>query len=194
MKMYAGRWPILRNLALKNTLGALLMLISGLLLMVGCRESKPETAEIPLPELTKILNSQILLLKFEHGIIFRDYEGNKAKADVSELISILSALKEFEIKKARLEEFTFQSKECGGKLTKTWLGPDFQLRISQLMVNKIRIQEINIRAEGLRAEFLFANDGPLDYLKVNEKRYQAIYESRMIGLDEAISLYWATGC
>jgi hypothetical protein len=161
-----------------------------ILLVIGssCSNRTRENQEIGTPDLTEIIYSEIEYLDKEHKILF--FQADKQKDNLKELKADLRQLMKFDIDSTNLNQFRQTIQDCDGVRQRIWRNENFTLTISDFETteqeNQIELTRIDIDSQNDHLELLTVLGEPLEYLKINEKNHNPTYESRIVGLDEAI--------
>ena len=159
----------------------------------SCSDKKILDQKIGTPNLTELINSQIEYLDREHIILFLQQTDN-GKNNLKNLKDDLRQLIKFDIASTNLNQFQQTIQDCNGVQQRIWSNKNYTLIISNFKTNQIELVKVNINSKDDQAEFLAALRNPLEYLTINDIKYNPSYESRMIGLDEAIKQFKEKNC
>ncbi|WP_299117086.1 hypothetical protein [uncultured Winogradskyella sp.] len=147
--------------------------------------------DIGTPNLTHFVQSQIDYLDKEHKILFL-----RERVLVEQLDSLKSALErisQYDIDSSEIANFKKSFYQCKELTRKTWSNQSYTLTISSFNTNEknndIELVKITICSKSKTIELFTKSNDPLEYLKINEKQYHPIYESRAIGVEKAIKTF-----
>lgn len=170
-----------------------LTIILNSLFWFSCSNYQVNSKDLKTPDLAEILYSEIEFLNKEQHILFLDSTHN-----LDSLEDELRMLVSFDIDSVDLKKYETFYYDCNELQRKMWKGDNSIISISTFKTkidkNNINLVRISINKEKINAELLTIESGPLEYLKVNKKVYNPVYESRIVGLNESIKLFKSKIC
>lgn len=170
-----------------------LTIILNSLFWFSCSNYQVNSKDLKTPDLAEILYSEIEFLNKEQHILFLDSTHN-----LDSLEDELRMLVSFDIDSVDLKKYETFYYDCNELQRKMWKSDNSIISISTFKTkidkNNINLVRISINTEKINAELLTIESGPLEYLKVNKKVYNPIYESRIVGLNESIKLFKSKIC
>lgn len=161
-----------------------------LFLVTSCSDTHETANPIGIPNLGEIISAQIKYLDLEHKVLV--YYNDSRSINLDTLKQAIRDLARYDIDSLNLSEFNQSEFECDDLIKKVWSNHAYTLSISTIETSTteqnipIRLVRIDILSDEEKIELLTKPNEPLEYLKMNNQVFNPVYESRAIGLDEAI--------
>jgi len=167
-------------------------LLLSLLLIAGCSLYAKTKDPIKLPKISSLITEQIHAFKQEkkHGLAWIDSCGSDQKLTPQNLMVDLEKLIDFDIDAQKMSNYKYQEREKGKLKISEWKSSSDHILMGEYESGAkdcgIKLIELSICNQ--KGEFhLFAPiQGPIQKLEFLDRKYCPVYESRLLGLDEAI--------
>lgn len=167
-------------------------IVTLVILSFSCSDATTEYQDLGTPDLAEMVYSEIELLNKQHIILF--FNSENETYNLKDLKTELLQLIRFDIDSTSLNQFLQSQSHCDGLHQKIWSSDNFTLTYLSYEVksqkNEIELMKINIDSDNDKVELLTVSGQPLEYLIINDRKYVPTYESRIIGLDEAIEEFF----
>ncbi|MEM6806556.1 MAG: hypothetical protein AAF696_34470, partial [Bacteroidota bacterium] len=164
----------------------------SLLLIVGCSLYAKTKAPIKLPKISSLITDQIHVFQQEekHGLAWIRYCGSDQKLSPQNLLTDLEQLMDFDIDALQISNYQYQEREKGRLKIRDWKSTSEHIFIWEYEsgAEDCGIKLIELSICNPKGEFyLFAPEqGPIQKFEFLDRKYCPVYESRLLGLDEAI--------